>query len=77
MLEISKLLEKVLKFETFDKEIIIVDDFSNDGSKEILKNNLSKLVYKIIYHDKNWGKGACIRSGIKFVTGEIVIIQGH
>ena len=72
---IEKLIEKVLKSEISDKEVIIIDDFSTDGTKEILQSKLNKLVKKIVYHDKNLGKGACIRSGMEHVTGEIIIIQ--
>ena len=75
----SKTIEEVVlktkQNEITDKEIIIVDDFSNDGSKEILKEKLSSKVDKIIYHEKNLGKGACIKTGLKHVTGEVVIIQ--
>ena len=72
---IEKLIENVLKSEISDKEVIIIDDFSTDGTKEILQSKLNKLVKKIVYHDKNLGKGACIRSGMEHVTGEIIIIQ--
>jgi glycosyltransferase involved in cell wall biosynthesis len=58
-----------------DKEIIIVDDCSTDGTREKLKNELEKRVKKVIYHDTNRGKGAAIRSGIKEATGDIVIVQ--
>jgi glycosyltransferase involved in cell wall biosynthesis len=56
-------------------EIIIVDDCSTDGTEIILRNEISSLVDKIIYHDVNQGKGAALRSGIKFATADIVIIQ--
>lgn len=72
---IEEVVLKIKQNEITDKEIIIVDDFSNDGSKEILKGKLSSKVDKIIYHEKNLGKGACIKTGLKHVTGEIVIIQ--
>ena len=72
---IEKIVSKVLKSQISDKEIIIVDDCSNDGTKEILKSKLSSVVNKILYHDSNLGKGACIRTGIQHVKGEIVIIQ--
>ena len=72
---IEKIVSKVLKSQISDKEIIIVDDCSNDGTREILKSKLSSLVNKILYHDSNLGKGACIRTGIQHVKGEIVIIQ--
>jgi len=59
-----------------EKEIIITDDFSKDGTREILKNEYEKRKgFKIFYHDKNRGKGAAIRTGLKGVTGDIIIIQ--
>lgn len=57
-----------------EKEIIIIDDCSTDGTKNILKS-LSVKHNKIIFHDKNRGKGAALRSGFQYVTGDIVIIQ--
>jgi glycosyltransferase involved in cell wall biosynthesis len=56
-------------------EIIIVDDFSTDGTREILEHMISGLVDKIIYHAKNKGKGAALSTGIQAATGDIVIIQ--
>jgi len=54
----------------FEKEIIIVDDGSTDGTREILKKLRNK--YKIIFHTKNKGKGSAIKSGLKKVTGDYV-----
>lgn len=56
------------------KEIIIVDDFSNDGTRDILKK-LDDQKIKIVYHSKNMGKGHAIRTGLKHAKGEIIIIQ--
>jgi glycosyltransferase involved in cell wall biosynthesis len=57
------------------KEIIVVDDCSTDGTREKLKNEISPLVAKIIYHEVNQGKGAALRSGIAAARGDVVIIQ--
>lgn len=70
---IENLLNQVLELK-ISKQIIIVDDFSTDGTKKVLFQNRSK-VDKIIYHKKNLGKGASIKSAQKFVKGEYVVIQ--
>jgi len=56
------------------KEIIVIDDFSKDKTRKILKEIKDKEV-KVLFHDKNYGKGHAIRTGIKAVTGDIIIIQ--
>jgi dolichol-phosphate mannosyltransferase len=71
---IEKLLNKIHKLRNIKKEIIVVDDASNDGSGKILKKNKNK-INKLIYHKKNLGKGAAIKSAQKFVKGNVVIIQ--
>jgi len=58
-----------------NKEIIIVDDFSSDGTRAILESEIVKLVSKVMYHEKNQGKGAALRTGIQAATGDYVIIQ--
>lgn len=72
---IQKIIDDVKKSPVPNKEIIVVDDFSNDGTREILQQYIEKLVDKILYHDKNQGKGAALRTGIEEVTGDVVIIQ--
>lgn len=57
-----------------DKEIIVIDDCSTDGTREILEN-LNESVDKLILHDVNQGKGAALRRGIQAATGDLVIIQ--
>jgi len=58
-----------------NKEIILVDDFSTDGTREKLCDNIESLVDRVIYHDRNQGKGAALRTGIKAATGEVLIVQ--
>tara|TARA_Y100000389_G_C17296462_1_gene430744 strand:+ start:109 stop:801 length:693 start_codon:yes stop_codon:yes gene_type:complete len=72
---IEQIINRVKGQEIKNLQIIIVDDCSTDGTKKILKNKLFKSVYKVIYHKKNSGKGAAIRSAQKFIKGNIVIIQ--
>lgn len=69
------ILDKVeeANFCGLEKEIILIDDFSTDGTREMLDEFTDK--YKIFYHDKNMGKGAALRTGFEQVTGDIVIIQ--
>ena len=56
------------------KEVIVVDDGSDDGTKEILRT-IKMNSLKTVFHERNRGKGAAIRTGLKYVTGDIVIIQ--
>lgn len=56
-----------------EKEIIIVDDYSTDGTRELIKDYEG--MYKVFYHDYNQGKGAAIRTGLSHVTGDIMVIQ--
>jgi glycosyltransferase involved in cell wall biosynthesis len=56
------------------KEIIVVDDCSNDGTRDILLS-ISHKIDKILYHDVNCGKGAALRTGFREATGDFVIVQ--
>lgn len=71
---ILKKVEDVVLVNGIKKEIILVDDGSKDGSREYIKKMVSNKIKKI-YHGKNMGKGAAIRTGIKHSTGDIVIFQ--
>jgi glycosyltransferase involved in cell wall biosynthesis len=57
------------------KEIVIVDDCSTDGTRELLKDLEGRDAVKVLYHDRNRGKGAALRTGIAGSTGDIVLIQ--
>lgn len=74
-LTIQKIVDEVRRSPIPEKEIIIVDDFSSDGTRELLKTEIAPLVDLILYHSENRGKGAALRIGIKAATGELVIIQ--
>lgn len=73
---LKKIVSRVMKFNSYDKEIIIVDDCSSDNSPEIIKDLLNN--YDSIQshrHIKNLGKGAAIKSGIEMSKGDIILIQ--
>ena len=74
---ILKILKRVeeAKIGQIRKEIIIVDDGSSDGTRQILKKLKGRKSYKIYYHSKNKGKGAALKTGFLHTTGEVVIVQ--
>jgi glycosyltransferase involved in cell wall biosynthesis len=72
---IQKVIEAVRSAPLEGKEIIVVDDCSQDGTKALLKERLSPIVDKIIYHSANRGKGAALHSGFAAATGEIILVQ--
>ncbi len=75
VMTIERLLEAVRSSPYPEKEIIVVDDFSKDGTRDKLKNLQPGLVDQILYHQVNQGKGAALRTGIQAATGHMVIIQ--
>ena len=72
---IEEIVTRINKLKNLDIEIIIIDDKSNDGTKEILQKKVNNNVSKIIYNDKNYGKGYCIRKGFDIAKGDIILIQ--
>ena len=76
--EVSTIREIVARVQAVDleKEIIIVDDGSTDSTRELLQEiTLSQENIRVIYHDRNQGKGAALRTGFEGATGDIVIVQ--
>ncbi len=59
----------------WDKEIILIDDCSIDGSKDVLKEYEGQSDIKVLYHERNQGKGAALRTGFSNVEGDVIIIQ--
>ena len=72
---IREIVQAVRAAPVAEKEIIIVDDCSTDGTRDILQSEIVPLVEKVIFHEANKGKGAALRTGIRAATGDIVIVQ--
>src|SRR5439155_9660466 len=72
---IEEIVEAVRSAPIENKEIIVVDDCSGDGTRAVLEERLSRLVDRIIYHPVNRGKGAALRSGFAAATGDVILVQ--
>ncbi len=75
---IGTILEQVIRANTngLEKELIIVDDASTDGTRKILQElDMTKFNAKVAFHEKNMGKGAALRTGQQMATGDIILIQ--
>jgi glycosyltransferase involved in cell wall biosynthesis len=72
---VAEIIRAVRSSPYEDKEIIVVDDCSTDGTRRILETELRGLIDLVLYHEINQGKGAALRTGIKAANGDLVIIQ--
>lgn len=72
---IERLLRAVRQSLYPKKEVIVVDDFSTDGTRELLQNQLTELVDHLILQDRNQGKGAALRAGFQAASGDLVVVQ--
>jgi len=72
---ICTIIEQILNNKKFNYEIIVIDDFSTDGTRKILQNEIYNKIDHLILNEKNYGKGFSIRQGLKKATGDIIIIQ--
>ncbi len=72
---VEKLIKLVHQSPVRNKQIIVVDDGSTDGTRDLLLNKIDSLIDVVLLHKKNEGKGAAIRTGIEHATGDYVIIQ--
>jgi glycosyltransferase involved in cell wall biosynthesis len=72
---LDKIIDKVNLQSFCDKEIILIDDYSTDGTREIIEKKIKTKVQKIILNNKNYGKGYSLRKGIEAATGDIILIQ--
>jgi glycosyltransferase involved in cell wall biosynthesis len=70
---ISAILDRVT-YAPFRKEIIVVDDGSTDGTRQILEEARNNSI-KICYHDRNYGKGRALQTGFSAATGDIIVVQ--
>jgi glycosyltransferase involved in cell wall biosynthesis len=72
---IEKIVEAVRAAPLQSREIIVVDDCSQDGTQALLQEKVSQMVERVIYHPVNQGKGAALRSGFAAATGDFIVVQ--
>jgi glycosyltransferase involved in cell wall biosynthesis len=70
-----EIIRRVRASTDYEKELILVDDCSQDGTRDILKSIENDSDLSVHYHEVNQGKGAALRTGFQFVTGDVVLIQ--
>jgi glycosyltransferase involved in cell wall biosynthesis len=72
---IRHIVDRVRAAPVAEKEIIIVDDCSRDGTRDLLRTEIAPLVDKLLFHEVNQGKGAALRTGFRAATGDVVVVQ--
>jgi glycosyltransferase involved in cell wall biosynthesis len=72
---LERVVEAVRRSPVPHKEIVLVDDGSSDGTRELIQGKLRERVDRVILHDSNRGKGAALRSGFAAATGDVVVVQ--
>lgn len=72
---IEEIINRIIEQKEIDKEIIVIDDFSSDHTRKILKEKLEVKIDKLILNERNFGKGYSIREGIKHAGGDCILIQ--
>ncbi len=72
---IRHIVDRVRAAPVADREIIIVDDCSRDGTRDLLRTEIAPLVDKVLFHEVNQGKGAALRTGFRAATGDVVVVQ--
>lgn len=72
---LQEIIDRVRQAPVDGLEVIVVDDCSTDGSAQLLKGELASQVERVVFHERNQGKGAALRSGFAEVTGDVVIVQ--
>ena len=72
---IKEIIYKIKNQSNIDKEIIVVDDYSQDKTRDILQQDLKDVIHKVVLNDQNYGKGYSIRKGIEHSTGDCILIQ--